>query len=89
MTLIDIYTTQFCPFCIRAKELLQYKNVEFNEISVDGNPALREEMTQRANGGYNVPQIFIDDLHIGGCDQLMRLYQTNQLDQLLFPDSAE
>lgn len=80
---IEIYTTAYCPYCIRAKTLLESKKVQFTEINVDGNPQLRQQMTERANGGYTVPQIFINQQHIGGCDDIMALEARNQLDPLL------
>lgn len=76
-----IYTTQFCPFCIRAKHLLNSKNVAFKEIKVDNNPQLRAEMTQKS-GRRTVPQIWIGKQHIGGCDDLYALEKTNKLDIL-------
>ena len=83
MAVIDIYTTSYCPYCIRAKALLTDKNVSFNEIPVDGNAELRTAMTERANGGYTVPQIFINQQHIGGCDDLFALEAKGQLDSML------
>jgi len=88
MAKIEIYTKAYCPFCTRAVALLEHKvaalpvlNVE--EISIDRNMALREKMIARSNGSYTVPQIFIDDVHIGGCDQLVALEINNKLDTLL------
>ena len=83
MAKIDIYTKATCFFCARAKALLEQKGVSFNGIKIDANPELRPKMIERSNGGYTVPQIFIDDVHIGGCDQLMALEKNNQLDALL------
>ena len=83
MPIIDIYTTKYCPYCIRAKALLDAKNVNYNEIDVATDAQLRADMTKRANGGYTVPQIFIHEQHIGGCDDLMALEARNQLDPLL------
>jgi glutaredoxin 3 len=80
---IVIYTSAFCGYCARAKRLLKEKGVEFNEIGVDMNPALREEMTRKAGGRYTVPQIFIDGRHVGGCDDLHELDATGELDKLL------
>ena len=79
---VVIYTTRFCPFCIRAKALLGSKGVPFEEIAVDGNPALRAEMTRMA-GQHTVPQIWIRERHVGGCDDLFRLEVSGQLDNLL------
>lgn len=83
MPKIDIYTTSICPFCHAAKELLSSKNAAFNEINVQGAPQLRDAMTRRANGGTTVPQIFIGDTHIGGCDDLYALEAKGALDPLL------
>ncbi len=80
---VEIYTWQTCPFCIRAKFLLWWKGVNFTEYKIDGNEAAREKMAQRANGKRSVPQIFINNQHIGGCDELYRLNGANQLDSLL------
>jgi glutaredoxin 3 len=79
---VIIYTTRFCPYCIRAKQLLTSKNVVFKEIPVDGDPALREEMA-RKSGRQTVPQIWIGDTHVGGCDDLFALEKSKQLDELL------
>lgn len=78
-----MYTTLFCPFCTRAKKLLKNKGVDFTEISVDGDPALRRQMTERSGGGRTVPQIFIDGKPIGGSDELVALDSTGELDRLL------
>ncbi|MFP8966704.1 glutaredoxin 3 [Pokkaliibacter sp. CJK22405] len=83
MTQVEIYTTKFCPFCIRAKQLLQHKGVEFNEIPVDGNAELRQHMTERANGSRTVPQIFVGETHVGGCDDLFAMERAGKLDTLL------
>ncbi|WP_444928962.1 glutaredoxin 3 [Microbulbifer sp. SSSA002] len=77
-----IYTTRFCPYCIRAKQLLDSKSVAYREISVDNNPGLRAEMAAKA-GRRSVPQIWIGDKHVGGCDDLMALERAGQLDKLL------
>lgn len=79
---IVIYTTQFCPFCVRAKHLLSSKEAPFNEIKVDNNPQLRAEMTHKS-GRRTVPQIWIGEKHIGGCDDLFALERTGKLDALL------
>ena len=83
MAKVEIYTTPFCPFCHHAKQLLDAKGVEFTEINVMMNPARKQEMIARAGGGYTVPQIFIDDRPIGGCDELYALDTEQQLDPLL------
>ncbi len=83
MAKIEIYTTQVCPYCVRAKDLLKRKGAEYIEIHVDGGDALRQSMMERAAGRRSVPQIFIDDQHIGGCDDLYALDQAHKLDSLL------
>jgi glutaredoxin 3 len=80
---VEIYTTMFCPFCVRAKSLLNKKGVAFEEIEVDGDPASRQQMMERSSGGYTVPQIFIDDESIGGSDELAALERSGELDTLL------
>ena len=79
---VTIYTTRFCPFCVRAKQLLNYKNVAFDEIAVDGQPQLRQEMARKA-GRTSVPQIWIGSTHVGGCDELYALERAGKLDSLL------
>jgi len=79
---IVIYSSQYCPFCFRAKAILQQKGVPFSELNVDGNPQLRQEMTEKA-GRHTVPQIWIGERHIGGCDELIALQSTGELDVLL------
>ena len=80
---VEIYTTAYCSYCQWAKELLKRKGVSFTEISVDGNRELRARMTARANGKQTVPQIFIGETHVGGCDELYALEDAGQLDKLL------
>lgn len=80
---VEIYTWQTCPYCIRAKMLLSWKGVKFVEYKIDGNGAARVKMAERANGGRSVPQIFINDAHIGGCDDLYALDRQGRLDPLL------
>lgn len=80
---VTIYTTSTCPYCIAAKALLRKKGAAFEEINVEGNPQLREVMRRRANGGSTVPQIFIGDTHVGGCDDLHDLEHSGGLDPLL------
>ena len=82
MKTVTLYTTQWCPFCLRAKSLLASKGVEFDEIAVDGNPSLRAEMAAMA-GATSVPQIWIGDQYVGGCDALYSLERRQQLDSLL------
>ena len=83
MKKIKIYTTNFCPFCVKAKSLLKKKNIKFSEIDVSNDQALREKMTNMANGARSVPQIFADDAHIGDCDKLYKLDHEKKLDKLL------
>jgi len=83
MAKIEVYTTERCPWCIRAKMLLQSKNVKFDEIRVDLDPAKKDEMLKRSNGRKTVPEIFINDQLIGGFDELWDLEQKKQLDDLL------
>lgn len=83
MAEVELYTTRFCPYCVRAKSLLEQKQVAYTEIKVDEYPQLRVQMRERANGGYTVPQIFINQQHIGGCDDMMHLERNGQLDALL------
>lgn len=77
-----IYSSDYCPYCIRAKHLLTSKGVAFEEIKVDGKPQLRAEMSQKA-GRTSVPQIWIGDTHVGGCDELHALERAGRLDALL------
>lgn len=79
---IIIYTTNICPYCVRAKELFKRKGVHFTEISVENDEPLREELVART-GRRTVPQIFINDQSIGGCDDLYALDRAGQLDALL------
>ncbi|MGR3454518.1 glutaredoxin 3 [Pseudooceanicola sp.] len=80
---VDIYTTPICGFCHAAKRLLTQKGVAFNEIDVMTDAPRKQEMIQRANGGRTVPQIFVGDTHVGGCDDLYALEQAGRLDPLL------
>ena len=80
---VEIYTTMYCPYCWRAKELLSAKSVTFTEINVGGSADKRREMTTRAEGGRTVPQIFINGIPIGGCDELYALEHKGQLDPML------
>ena len=83
MITVEIYTKITCGYCVRAKALLDQKGVNFREIKIDGDAELRNEMIERSGGGYTVPQIFIDDQPIGGCDDLYALHAQNKLDALL------
>jgi glutaredoxin 3 len=80
---IEIYTWRTCPFCIRAKALLKQKKVNFTEYAIDGDEAARTQMARRANGRRSVPQIFINDQHVGGCDDIHELDARGKLDPLL------
>jgi glutaredoxin 3 len=80
---VEIYTKTFCSFCWRAKELLESKGIEFREISIDRGGELRDLMIKRANGRTTVPQIFIRDQHVGGCDDLFRLEREGRLEPML------
>lgn len=79
---VVIYTTRFCPYCIRAKALLDSKQVTFDEIPVDEDMAKRREMMEKA-GRHTVPQIWIGDEHVGGCDELYMLERAGRLDGML------
>ena len=79
---VVIYSSSWCPFCTRAKQLLASKQVAFKELNVDGNAALRAEMTKKA-GRTSVPQIWIGATHVGGCDDLYALERAGKLDTLL------
>jgi glutaredoxin 3 len=88
MSHIVIYTTRTCPYCLAAKRLLAQKQLSFEEISVDGDPQKRAEMTRRAEGRSTVPQIFIDGRPIGGCDDLYALDAEGEFDRLLAASEA-
>lgn len=82
MTQVTIYTTNYCPFCSRAKALLRSKNIDFEEIDVTNDPRLRQEM-ERLSGRKTVPQVFIDGKALGGFDDITYLDRTGELDRLL------
>ncbi|MFC2972029.1 glutaredoxin 3 [Azotobacter bryophylli] len=82
MPRVLIYTSAWCPYCIRAKQLLDRKGVAYQEISVDGQPDARTEMARKA-GRTSVPQIWIGSTHVGGCDDLHALERAGRLDALL------
>lgn len=82
MTEITIYSKEICPYCIKAKNLLNRKGVKFSEIKIDSDQ-LREEMIKKSGGKMTVPQIFIGEKHIGGCDDLYALENKKELDELL------
>jgi glutaredoxin 3 len=83
MQAVVIYTTPYCPYCMMAKRLLTKKGAAFQEIDVSGNRGLREELRLKAGGLGTVPQIWIGDTHVGGCDELYELEQAGKLDALL------
>lgn len=80
---VVVYTTRYCPYCFRAKALLDSKSVAYKEIPVDGKPDLREKMTRLSGGAHTVPQIWVGDYHVGGCDELYMLERRGNLDPLL------
>jgi glutaredoxin 3 len=80
---VEIYTWQFCPYCIRAKALLDRKGVVYSEYRIDGDREARSQMAIRASGRTSVPQVFINNLGLGGCDDLHALERCGQLDALL------
>lgn len=80
---VEIYTTPLCGYCHAAKRLLTQKGAAFTEIDVSRDPSLRATMTRRSNGGRTVPQIFVGEMHVGGCDDLYALEQAGKLDPLL------
>ncbi len=80
---VEIYTWRTCPYCIRAKALLNAKGINYVEYCIDGDEEAREAMSVRANGKRSVPQVFIDQQHIGGCDDIHALDRSGKLDNLL------
>jgi len=82
MAAVTLYTTRFCPYCVRAKHLLDRKGVAYREIAVDGDAELRREMMERS-GRHTVPQIWIGARHVGGCDDLYELERRGELDAAL------
>ena len=83
MAKVEIYTWRSCPFCVRAKALLDGKGVAYTEHSVDGDEPARDAMAARGDGRRSVPQVFINDVHIGGCDDLHARERAGDLDALL------
>jgi len=83
MTTVKIYTTKMCPYCIAAKRLLKAKAAQIEEIDVTFDYKGRQNMTRKAGGSTSVPQIFIGDTHVGGCDDLMALERNGALDPML------
>lgn len=83
MAHVEVYTTKICPYCVRAKNLLKRKGVEYVEIDVSDDDQLRAKMTERSRGQRTVPQIFIDGVHVGGSDDLHALDAAGKLDPML------
>ncbi|HBQ36591.1 MAG TPA: glutaredoxin 3 [Rhodobacteraceae bacterium] len=83
MQTVEIYTSAFCGFCVAAKKLLKKKGVDFTEYNIGRDEQKRQEMMARANGGHTVPQIFVGDRHVGGCDDLFALERAGKLDAML------
>jgi glutaredoxin 3 len=83
MAKVEIYTWSTCPFCVRAKALLARKGADYTEYCIDGDEGAREMMAERAQGRRSLPQIFIDDRPIGGCDDLYALDSAGKLDPVL------
>ena len=83
MATVEIYSKTFCSYCVRAKRLLESKQIAFTEYGIDVEPGKRQEMIQRAGGRTTVPQIFIDGRHIGGCSDLFGLESDGKLNALL------
>lgn len=79
---VVIYSSDYCPFCMRAKSLLKKKGAKFTEHNVDGHPSVRQEM-MRLSGRHTVPQIWIGDTHVGGCDDLFALERSGKLQGLI------
>lgn len=85
---VTVYSSLLCPYCTRAKRLLKEKGVEFTEIDLMQQPLRKKEMVQKAGGLTSVPQIFIGETHVGGCDELYALDADGKLDPLLEGQSA-
>ena len=83
MTEVVMYSSRFCPYCLAARRLLAARGVPFEEIDVDIDPERRAEMIARARGRHTVPQIFVGEHHVGGCDELYSLERAGELDALL------
>ncbi|MDD1415567.1 glutaredoxin 3 [Dolichospermum sp. ST_con] len=84
---VEIYIWTTCPFCVRAKGLLKNKGVDFIEYNIDGDEMARNKMAERTNGKRSLPQIFINDAHIGGCDDIHTLESQGKLDQMLVSEN--
>ena len=85
MSKIEVYSTAVCPYCVAAKNLLKFKGLEWTEVRVDIDPVQRSAMLERSGGHRTVPQIFINDRHVGGFDELAAADRSGQLKQLLEP----
>lgn len=85
---VEIYTWSSCPFCIRAKRLLDQKGIDYTEYAIDGDEAARSKMSERADGRRSLPQIFINDHHVGGCDDLFALDAQGGVEPLLAATST-
>ena len=83
MSDVVIYATKLCPYCQMAKALLDRKGVAYSEVDVTRKPTIRAEMTEKAGGRQTVPQIWIGDTHVGGCDELFELERKSLLDDML------
>lgn len=83
MKKIKIYTTPYCPFCIKAKKLLENKKITFDEIDLSEHPEKLNDMISKSNGARTVPQIFVDNTHIGDCDHIHELDNKGELDKIL------
>ncbi len=81
MAKIEVYSGDYCPYCMRAKALLKQRGLEFNEYNVQSEPEKRVEMAKRAPGARTIPQIFINDRHVGGCDDLYALDKKGELEK--------
>lgn len=80
---VVLYTTEHCPYCVRARMLLDKKQVKYTDIRIDAQPEMRAEMLAKANGRTSVPQIFIDEFHVGGFDDMAELDVLGELDEKL------
>ncbi len=87
MAMIEVYSGDFCPYCIRAKMLLKKKGLAFVEYNVQTEPERRDEMLGRSGGSRTIPQIFINNRHVGGCDELYALERRKELDSWLDGES--
>ncbi len=83
MKKVTIYSKTICPYCVKAKRLLDQKGASYEEINIEDSEELRTEMMDKAGGRKTVPQIFIGERHVGGCDDLYSLEETGELDDLL------